>query len=123
GLRTVTLPPFEPSGPESLVGQLNAARALRDHLAAGNPLKRRFRPAVQRSASRLLDGATVDGAPVTNLELLDVVLATLEAEQTAAALTDQWAAVGIDIPANQPVRRRIAQIVDNTTALENILTI
>lgn len=121
GLQTVSLPAFEPVGSESLGGQLAAGRALRAHLAAGNTLKRRLQPVVQKQASRLLEGAFVDGAPITNRQLLDCVLATLEAEYAAAALTEQWRAVGVHVDSSLPLQRRVAQLVDLATALENVL--
>lgn len=123
GLRTVVLPPFDPQGPGSLAVQLAAGRALRAHLAAGNELKKRFKPAVQKQAARLLEGAFVDGAPVTDGPLLDCVVATLEAEQAAVALADQWAAVGVHVDPGLPTARRIAQLVDLATALGNVLAV
>lgn len=121
GLRSVVLPPFDQHGPGSFVGQLNAGRALAAHLAAGNELKKRFKPAVQKQAGRLLEGALVDGAPVTDAALLDCVMATLEAEHTATVLAGHWALVGVYLDPSLPTPRRIAQLADLATALDNVL--
>ena len=123
GLRTVVVPPFDPQGPGSLAVQLAAGRALRAHLAAGNELKKRFKPAVQKQAARLVEESYVDGAPVTDGPLLDCVVATLEAEQAAVALADQWAAVGVHVDPGLPTARRVAQLVDLATALGNVLAV
>ncbi|MGH9286757.1 MAG: AAA domain-containing protein [Acidimicrobiales bacterium] len=121
GLRSVALPPFDQHGRGSFVGQLNAGRALAAHLAAGNELKKRFKPAVQRQAGRLLEGALVDGASVTDAALLDCVMATLEAEHTATVLAGHWALVGVYLDPSLPTPRRIAQLADLATALDNVL--
>jgi very-short-patch-repair endonuclease len=120
GLRSVVLPPFDQHGPGSFVGQLNAGRALAAHLAAGNELKKRFKPAVQKQAGRLLEGALVDGAPVTDAALLDCVMATLEAEHTATVLAGHWALVGVYLDPSLATPRRIAQLADLATALHNV---
>ena len=123
GLRSVALPPFDPHGPGSFVGQLNAGRALSAHLAAGNELKKRFRPAVQKRAERLLEGAAVDGALVTNGAQLHCVMATLEAEHTATVLAAHWGLVGVYLDPSLPIPRRVAQLVDLATALDNVLAV
>jgi very-short-patch-repair endonuclease len=123
GLRSVVLPPFDPHGPGSFVGQLNAGRALGTHLAAGNVLKKRFRPAVQKRAEHLLEGATVDGAPVTDAARLECVMATLEAEHTAIVLAGHWALVGVHLDPSVPTPRRVAQLVDLAMALDNVLAV
>ncbi|HYZ99156.1 MAG TPA: AAA domain-containing protein [Acidimicrobiales bacterium] len=123
GFRSIVLPRFDPQGPGSFGGQLNAGRALQAHLAAGNTLRKRFRPAVQRRAERLLAGALVDGVPVTDVTLLDCVMAALEAENTAALLTAHWALVGVHVDPSVSVPRRIAQLADLATALDNVLAV
>jgi very-short-patch-repair endonuclease len=123
GLRSVTLPPFEAAGPHSMLGQLSAGRALRAHLAGGHQLKRRFRPAVQKRAARLLDGALVDGVPVGDLQQLECVMATLEAEHTAQVLSGHWATAGVHVDPSLPLARRVAQLVDLCDALEHVLAV
>ncbi len=123
GLRTVVLPPFDAHGPGSFVGQLEAGRALAAHVAAGHQLKRRFRPAVQKRAARLLAGAAVDGAPITSGAQLDCVMATLEGEHTAGVLAAHWALVGVHLDRSLPVPRRVAQLVDLATALDSVLAL
>lgn len=117
GLRQVTLPRFEATGPNSFLGQLQAGQALRAHLAGGNELRKRFRPAVQRQAERLLEGAAVDGVPISNLATLDVVLALMTAENVAAQLASHWATVGVTLDRSLPLQRVIAQLVDRANEL------
>ncbi|HKA82723.1 MAG TPA: AAA domain-containing protein [Acidimicrobiales bacterium] len=123
GLRTVALPQFDAYGPGSFVHQLDAGRALAVHLAAGSQLRKRFRPAVQKRAERLLAGAAVDGAPITDGAQLDCVMATLEAEHTAGVLAGHWALVGVHLDPGLPIPRRVAQLVDLATALDNVLAV
>ncbi len=117
GLRDIELPTFEPSGPNSLAAQLAAGQALRAHLAGGKQLKRRMRPAVQKAAEFLLDGARVDGVPISSLELLDLVLAQMQAEQTAQMLAHRWEIVGHAIDSDLPLVRRLGMLIDAATAL------
>jgi very-short-patch-repair endonuclease len=123
GLRSVVLPRFDRQGPASFARQLDAGRALQAHLAAGNELRRRFRPAVQKRAERLLGGALVDGVPVTDATLLGCVMATLEAEHTAVVLAGHWSLVGVQLDPSLPTPRRVAQLADLATALDNVLTV
>ncbi|GAB7190841.1 hypothetical protein NUM3379_15480 [Kineococcus sp. NUM-3379] len=111
GLREVQLPAFEATGPGSPKGQLDAGRALLEHLRAGGRLKGVLKPAVQRQAEPLLSGATVDGLAPGTEELLALVLARLEVEVTAAALARRWAEVGLAVPADAPLARRVSQLV------------
>ncbi|HEX7097270.1 MAG TPA: AAA domain-containing protein, partial [Acidimicrobiales bacterium] len=120
GLRQVALPVFEPAGPNSFLGQLQAAQALRAHLEAGKELKKRFKPAVQRQAERLLEGATVDGVHISNLATLDVVLARMTAENIAAQLAVRWAAAGVTLDRSLPLQRAVAQLVDRANELAAI---
>jgi very-short-patch-repair endonuclease len=121
GLREVTLPAFDASGPDSLAGQIEAGRALRTHLAAGNTVKRRLRPAVQKRAERLLDGAAVNGVPVSTVELLDVVLARMEADQTGRVLVERWAAAGVQVERSQTLEQGVSQLVDLASTLDGVL--
>lgn len=123
GLRQVLLPAFDPVGNDSLAGQVEAGRALREHLAAGNAVKRRMRPAVQKRAGRLLDGALVNGVPVTNLDLLDVVLARLGAEHTACALAERWTTVGVQLDQSLSLDRGVAELVDLASTLDRLLLV
>lgn len=117
GLRQVVLPAFDPDGPGSLAGQLEAARQLRDWLLGGGELRKRFPKAPQRNAEPLLTGASVDGIHPTNPELLELVLATLESTRVADALADRWAVVGLDIDRALPLVRRVALL---TTAVQTL---
>jgi very-short-patch-repair endonuclease len=117
GLRDIELPTFEPSGPNSLAAQLATGQALRAHLASGKQLKRRMRPAVQKAAGYLLDGARVDGVPITSVQLLDLVIAQMQAEQTAQMLAQRWAIVGHAIDPELPLVRRLGLLIDAATAL------
>lgn len=123
GLRRATLPPFETVGTGNLAGQLEAGRALRAHLAAGNGVKRRLRPAVQKRAAPILDGALVDGVPVTTVELLDVVLARMEAEQAADALAARWSVAGVYVDPSLPLEQRVSLLVELASALGRVLRI
>src|SRR5690606_26155048 len=51
----------------------------------------------------------------------ECVMATLEAEQIAAALSGQWADVGVGVDASLPLARRVAQLLDLATALRGVL--
>lgn len=123
GLREVSLPPFAESGPNSLAGQLEAAGRLRAHLAAGNVLRRRMRPAVQRQAAYLLDGALVDGLPITSVELLDLVIARLEAHRTERGLRRLWAGAGVSIDASHGLERSLALLAEHASRVQSALRV
>ncbi|GAA4961743.1 AAA domain-containing protein [Kineococcus glutinatus] len=120
GLRTVELPAFEATGAGSRAGQLAAGRALHEYFRSGGKLKGLLKPAVQKQAAPLLDGAAVDGLAPTNAELLELVLARLEAEVTVDALAARWADVGLSVPADAPLGRRISQLVGAARELTSI---
>lgn len=102
GLREVTLPPGNPAE------LATAARGLRDHLAGGGKLRRGpVRPAVQREAETLLDGVRVDGVAPTSVELLDVVIAELDARGAVAMLDRGWRLAGVALPPGRPLQRAI----------------
>jgi very-short-patch-repair endonuclease len=112
GARQVSLPAFEPAGPQSLDAQLLACQALLAHLQAGNEIKKRLRPAVQKAANFVLEGCTIDGIPISNAELLLIAVTAMHVEQACVALSLQWATVGVTVDSDLPVSRRIAQLGD-----------
>lgn len=118
-LHNITLPPLMGDGPEGLAGQLTAAQALREHIAAGNELKKRLRPAVQKAADPLLSGAAVDGVRITGIAQLDLVIDRLWAEQTARMLEAQWASVGLRIDSDAELVFRIAELDDAASSLQS----
>lgn len=95
GFRNITLPAFDPAGANSLVGQQAATIQVRDYLAGGGTLKRSlFASAAQKQAEPILRGALVDGISPTSVELLDLVLAELNARVVCAELIRGWSMVG-----------------------------
>jgi len=119
-LRTVQLPEFADSGPDSRSGQLAAGRALRAHAAAKGgevKLKGIFRSAVEKQADLLLT-STVDDVRPTNTDLLDLVLTVLSAEIDSESLIRRWADVGHDVAAGRSLRARVSALVDAHRALE-----
>ena len=121
GLREVVLPSFG-EGPESAPAQLSAGRTLRDWMAGGESLRRLLRPAVQKQASLLLE-STVDGVPVTTVELLDVVLARLGAEVDSRALARRWAEVGYRLDGDLSLGRAVATIAEAHAALDAVMAV
>ncbi|WP_248961125.1 AAA domain-containing protein [Sphaerisporangium perillae] len=111
GFRTIEYPVAETAGGIGAI--LQSARALRDHLAAGNQLKRGlFRPAVQKQAEPWLAGTLVDGITPSNAELLSLVVADLEGRAATGELLRGWALVGVDFPRDLPLQRTVAQLGD-----------
>lgn len=120
GLRKICLSELATEGQDSAVAHLKAARTLRDYLKDGGKLKKILKPAAQKQTKSLLNVITVDGIPPTTVDLLDPVVAWLDAEVTATALADKWQLVDLEIEATAPMARRIAQLVDAATALQHI---
>lgn len=120
GLRVVSLPQFEPTGAGSAGALLVAGGALRQFLAGGGSLRARMQKPVQRAAQPLLDSSAVDGVPPTTPELLDLVLAQLEAEGIAGALSARWEIVGVRVDPALPLIRRVGRLVEAADALDSI---
>jgi len=108
--RTISHPRLEDPGAAGRY--LQAMQALRDHLAAGNRLKRGLlRPAVQRTAEPYLAEVSVDGVQPTNAELLSLVIDDIEGRQIADLLRRAWRLVGVEFP-DEPLERLSAQLAD-----------
>lgn len=122
GIRQVALPDFDPTGPASRGALLAAGRALRDYLAGGGTLRRHLAKPVQRGAQPLLDGASVDGIPPTTVELLDIVLAHMDADAISAGLAAQWSVVGLTSNPELPLIVRVGQLVEAAGTLEALRT-
>ncbi|QXJ21914.1 hypothetical protein AGRA3207_002826 [Actinomadura graeca] len=106
--RRIELPP----GELHLRKLAGIAQDLRAYLADGGSLKRGpLRSAAQRQAEVLLGGATVDGAPPTTPELLDLVFTELMIRMTCQELQYVWEAAGISFPADPPPADRLARFV------------
>ncbi|MFF0308125.1 histone-like nucleoid-structuring protein Lsr2 [Streptosporangium sp. NPDC004379] len=111
GFRAISHPPLDTPGATG--AYLQAMRELRDHLAAGNQLKRGpFRPAVQKRAAPWLEGTLVDGIPPSNAELLSLVVAEFDGRAAAAELRRGWWLVGVEFPEDVPLQRAVAQLGD-----------
>ncbi|MFC0863829.1 histone-like nucleoid-structuring protein Lsr2 [Sphaerimonospora cavernae] len=109
--RAITHPPLD--GPASAGTYLQAMRALRDHFAAGNRLKRGpFLPAAQKVAEPFLNAVSVDGISPTNAELLSIVVDDMEGRQVADQLRRGWGLVGVEFPPDQPLEAIAAQLGD-----------
>lgn len=123
GIRQVTLPELSLTGSGS-AGVLRAAgQALRDYLAGGGSLRRHLAKPVQRAAQALLDGSAVDGIPPTTPELLDIVLAHMDAGAIVSSLAPHWAVVGLDVGPSLPLVRRVGQLVEAAEDLRHVGTI
>ncbi|GAA1276644.1 hypothetical protein GCM10009677_33030 [Sphaerisporangium rubeum] len=100
---------------------LQSARMLHDHLAAGNQLKRGpFRPAVQKQAEPWLNTTLVDGVTPSTPELLALVIADLEGRAAVGELSRGWSLVGVQISADLPLQRAVAQLTEAYGKLEKI---
>jgi very-short-patch-repair endonuclease len=119
-MRDVTLPTFDDTGSNSLVGQLSAAQELRTEFAGGYRLKKRFKSDAQKRAELILEHALVDGSPAVDVERLDVIIARLGAEQRCRTLSTHWAVVGVNIEPSLPVLVRLARLLEAANALEHI---
>jgi len=120
--RLVTHPPLD--GPAAAGAYLQAMRALRDHLAAGNRLKRGLlKSAAQRAAEPYLGQVSVDGVSPSNAELLSIVIDDMEARQIAEQLRRGWRAVGVEFPVDQPLEAIAAQFEDAFGKLDTVRTI
>ncbi|GII56106.1 hypothetical protein Pth03_44950 [Planotetraspora thailandica] len=109
--RAVTHPPLD--DPATVSAYREAIRTLRDHLAAGNRLKRGpFRPSAQKAAEPFLDAVSVDGISPTNAELLEIVIADVEGRQVSDTLRRGWLLVGVEFPPDQPLEVIAAQLGD-----------
>ncbi|MEU5877453.1 hypothetical protein [Spirillospora sp. NPDC047279] len=103
--RDVRLPP----GELPLRRLASAAQELRNHLAEGGMLKRGpLRPAVQRQAEPLLEGARVDGYAPTTPELLDVVFVHLMIRMSCQELRYVWEAAGATFPETASTEELVA---------------
>ncbi|MEV6986150.1 DEAD/DEAH box helicase [Sphaerisporangium sp. NPDC051017] len=111
GFRKIDYPSPQVMG--SVAAVLPSARALRDHLAAGHQLKRGpFRPAVQKQTEPWLNGTLVDGVSPSNPELLALVIADLEGRAAVDELSRGWSLVGVEVRADLPLQRAVAQLTD-----------
>ena len=121
GLRDVRLPPaaYQPNGAAAL---LRPSLALRRHFATGGRLRKTFRPRVQTDAEGVLTEASVDGVPPTTVDLLDVVIAQLHARATCERALRGWALVDVTFPADLGIERLTAQLVDQATRIEHVVT-
>ena len=100
-------------GPAEMGAYLQAMRALRDHFAAGNRLKRGLlRPAVQRQAEPYLKQVSVDGVVPDNAELLSILIDDLEARQIVEQLRRGWRTVGVEFAADLSLDEIASSITD-----------
>ncbi|MER7132361.1 AAA domain-containing protein, partial [Streptosporangium saharense] len=119
GFRSVDHPPLDSPGAKG--AYIQSMRALRDHLAAGNQLKRGlFRPAVQKQAEPWLVGTAVDGITPSNAELLSLVITDFESRAVVEELLRGWRLVGVEFSHDQPLQRTVAQLGDAFDRLHRI---
>ncbi|MEV4531900.1 histone-like nucleoid-structuring protein Lsr2 [Streptosporangium sp. NPDC049304] len=119
GFRDIRYPSLDTPGAAG--SYLQSIQALRDHLAAGNQLKRGlFKPAVQKQAEPWLAGTSVDGITPSNAELLSLVIAELEGQAAVRELLRGWRLVGAEFPQDQPLQRTVAQLADAFGRLDQV---
>ncbi|MFE3451602.1 AAA domain-containing protein [Nonomuraea sp. NPDC059194] len=119
GFRKIDHPALD--APGALGTYLHAMRALRDHLLAGNQLKRGlFRSAVQKQAQSWLDDTLVDGITPTSAELVSLVVAELEGRVAAEQLLRGWEQVGVRFPRDLSLQLTVAKLDDAFGRLDQV---
>ncbi|MFD0883426.1 histone-like nucleoid-structuring protein Lsr2 [Streptosporangium algeriense] len=119
GFREIRCPALDTPGARS--SYIQCMRALHDHLAAGNQLKRRlFKPAVQRQAEPWLADTTVDGITPSNAELLSLVITEFDGRTAVDELLRGWRLVGVEFSRDQPLQRTVAQLGDAFDRLNEV---
>lgn len=117
GLREVSLP--EGLSKDSAGRMARSGSALRDYLASGHKLRTRMVSKVQKEAQDLLDNCTVDGQPPTAPEVLDAVLAHLQAYTAVATVAGRWEQVGAPV-ADGPIEVRLAELAERYAQLAQV---
>ncbi|MEV7010525.1 histone-like nucleoid-structuring protein Lsr2 [Streptosporangium sp. NPDC051022] len=119
GFRKIDHPALD--SPGATGSYIQSMRALRDHFAAGNQLKRGlFKPAVQKQAEPWLAGTSVDGIIPSNAELLSLVITEFEGRAAVGELLRGWQLVGVEFPPDQPLQRTVAQLGDAFDRLHRV---
>jgi very-short-patch-repair endonuclease len=124
---------IDPTAPGTPGARLALLVKLREYLDGGGRLRGALKSGPQRDAEPVLEHATVDGAPVTTTEGVQLVCAALQAQVSATALVRAWAMVGVTIhesasaePAHrglapgEPIQRTVARLVDAYVRLEQV---